>query len=249
MKHFILTRFNETYFAINNLNPNISINDEWLANRIKIFKSITVPSVYAQTDKEFTWIVKCNPKTPTWVRKELEGEYLVCYDEFDFNIKEDPSPAAPIYPKIWQKIIRQMTTDKEIITTALDSDDAIANDHINLVKNFIKPLMFFDFNRGLIKNKEGLFLHYKPMTSQFYSFMDYNTLHTVYHKTHHVNENIIKNQIEWGWLQNNHSNNVLNGSLICKTGIIKGKKTYPLKATETDIKILINKFPFISNFI
>jgi hypothetical protein len=248
MKHFIITRFND-YFPDDNpststaKNYHLGIENSWLEKRMEIFLQITVPSVVAQTDKEFDWIVKCHPKTPDWAKKKLSLLPLIaCYDETppQNSIKKQASIS-------FHKAIRKITQDKEIITSRLDTDDGLSNIYIKKIKENIRPKKFVDFTKGVVKTSHGLFYHYKHgHASQFCSYLDFGeSLDTVYHEYHSMIKNPIKiNEKYLGWLQNNHDFNITaehRKQLEIKIG--HSKYTEQVKSSDDQI----NKFyPFIN---
>lgn len=225
--------------------PQRGIEEDWLRRRLEIFLSITVPSVLCQTDTDFTWIIKCHPKTPDWAKKLLsDGPFIASYEEMEQHATINDQASC-----IFAKLIRKITTDPEIITTRLDSDDAIPKKHIELVKKYAKPNLFLDFSRGIVKNQWGIFVHYKPKVSQFCSFLEHSDhLRTVYHKIHisiRLNE-CIKNQVDFGWMQHNHTTNITNGSVPGEsTTMATFNKKYPYKATTADWDTLHEHYPFL----
>ena len=250
MKHFLITRFNDYFPSFDapshttNENPNKGIENDWLEKRLKIFKTITVPSIKCQTDKDFIWIIKCHPKTPDWAKLLLKDDcFIPSYDEIVKSHQVNTQASTT-----FAKIIRKITNDKEIITTRIDSDDAISKNHISLVKKYIKPNLFFDFSMGIVKNHNGIFVHYKPKVSQFCSYLDHNNeLLTVYHRFHIdiKKEECIKNQVDFGWMQHNHDTNITNGMIKDPNHNQTRNKEYPHKATKSDWDTLKLNYPFI----
>lgn len=242
MRHFLITRFNDYFPTFDDwshstsANPDQGIEEGWLRNRLEIFRTVTVPSVQYQSDPDFTWIIKCHPRTPDWARSILsDGPYIANYDgspQFSSVDRQASSTFA--------RLIRQITNDKEIITSRVDSDDALSRDYISLVKRHVKPQMFFDFSRGIVRNRWGIFIHYKPKVSQFCSYMESgNEIKTVYHKTHiaiHDSE-CLKNQVDWGWMQYNHTTNITLSAQF--------NKEYPYLATAADWPTLKENFPVL----
>jgi hypothetical protein len=241
MKHFILTRFNDIFPnsakpRLTADQPELGIVEEWLRKRIKIFYEITVPSIEQQTDKDFIWILKCHPRTPHWAKSKLKKDFIVSFDEFD-----GAQNKQLYYDFVFSNIIKKHTKDKEIITTRLDSDDAISNFHISMVKDFAKPKMFFDFRRGLVKSQGSLYYHIKSGVSQFCSYFSYKKNETVFKNYHPCikNEQCIIINTELGWFQNNMSNNIT-------VEIKKNRKYYEEnKINECDLFSILNKFLFL----
>ena len=231
MKHFIVTRFNDYFPCLPN--PHLGVDNDWLEKRINLLNKFTIPSVKNQTDKDFTWILKCHPKTPSWARKILDkGDFIVSYEEEVHKLINTQASVS------FAKIIRRLTKEKSIITTRLDSDDVISKNHISLVKKSIQPNAFFDIAKGIVKIKNEYFLHRKSGVSQFCSYMEHsNSLSTVYYKTHDLikNDECIKNYIDLGWMQNHHDSNI---SVSMKEG-----RVYPHKASYEDFKFMKKSYP------
>jgi hypothetical protein len=239
MKHFLITRFNDYFPTFDSIGLDVKNNDLgvdgfWLRKRMEIFQEFTVPCVESQTDKDFIWICKCHPKTPDWVKKILKNLNLIAsYEEIDY--KKTTSIQAEF---AFESVIKNITNDKEIITSRLDSDDGISKDYIKITKMSIKEGQFFDFTKGIVRNSNGLFFHEKKLTSQFCSYMEKKgELKTVYHQFHHLVQNPIKNQVDFGWLQNNHEINIttnLRNNL---------NRVYPNKASFLDYSNILDSYP------
>ncbi len=233
MDHFIITRFNDYFPNHRWIDPHLGIDEEWLEKRLRLLKEFTIPSIKAQTDRDFTWILKCHPKTPLWARRILDAEdFVVSYEEEIHNSINVQTSVS------FAKIIRRLTKEKHIITTRLDSDDVISKDHIRLVKEGVQLNKFFDFGSGIVKINDEYFLHHKLGTSQFCSYMEcLDTLLTVYHKIHIAigDDECVKNQVDLGWMQNHHDSNI--------GADLKKGRTYPFKATDADLKNLEKDFP------
>lgn len=247
MKHFLLTRFNDYYPGITaddatTKNPNIGIEDDWLRSRIDILNNLTAISVLCQSDQDFTWIIKCHPHTPVWARKKLSGPYINSYDEIEHYPTVDLQASHT-----FTRLIRKITPDKEILTTRLDSDDGVSKDFIALIKKYTQPNLFFDFSKGIVKNEWGIHVQHKPKTSQFCSYLEYRRdILTVYHRFHTTIESheCLKNQVDFGWLQYNHTT---NNSISKHTDNMRDfhDKVYPYKATTADWDTLKLHYPYI----
>ena len=101
---------------------------------------------------------------------------------------------------------------------------------------------------GIVKNHNGIFVHYKPKVSQFCSYLDHNNeLLTVYHRFHIdiKKEECIKNQVDFGWMQHNHDTNITNGMIKDPNHNQTRNKEYPHKATKSDWDTLKLNYPFI----
>ncbi len=45
----------------------------WLEDRVELFERYCLPSVAAQTDRRFSWIIYFDPQSPAWLRQRIEG--------------------------------------------------------------------------------------------------------------------------------------------------------------------------------
>ena len=239
MRHFVLTRFTGYIFGAR---PIIT-DDDWLNARLNIFEKITVPSIKNQSDKDFFWILRCDPYTPQWVIKRLKN-HDCCSVFFDYG-REESARNSGLCPLFFTNTIKKITTDKCIITTSLDSDDALATDHIKTVKNNIKPNMFFDFQNGLIKRKSGgLYIERPRLVTQFYSYMSTTEdVKIVYQIAHWRATNYIRNTSTIGWMQYNHSHNLTNGIVENIYDSESYQESYHSMYTE-----VCSQFPYLVKF-
>ena len=60
-KHIILTRFNLQY----DLLSDIHIQDNWLEERFRLFEQYCFPSIIAQTNQQFDWVILLSEYPPT----------------------------------------------------------------------------------------------------------------------------------------------------------------------------------------
>lgn len=119
--HIILTRFNLPSLGSESL---IRAKDGWLRDRIELFEKFCLPSVRAQTNRNFHWIIYLDPESPIWLKNRMN----------DLNV-----------PEIFTLIYRSSVSEGErisdikavcgpfrrmLITTNLDNDDALATDFV-----------------------------------------------------------------------------------------------------------------------
>jgi hypothetical protein len=102
-------------------------DEEWLTNRLELFRRYTYPSVVAQADQKFEWTGLVHKDSPDW--------FLNSFKEF---------------PRI---TIVQVEVDTEVgnpntVTINLDSDDAIARDFIKHARKQIHPEKVTYFETG-----------------------------------------------------------------------------------------------------
>lgn len=228
----MLTRFNERYPEIDN---ELCLDTKWLQTKVETFKKVTIPSIEAQTDQDFFWIVKFHKNTPSWVRNELKHPKII--SDFSFSVEIETeirerkmfdslyfikhSPCNLVICKwYFAKKIESTISPKTnyIITTSLDSDDALSLDHIEIVKKEIQPKCFFDFDIGIARvlENESKFIKYQitKNVSPFYSFCEpickQKRIKTVYHIPHHYVGNKCIRINQTGWLQTYDDTNLIN---------------------------------------
>ena len=127
-KHFIITQFN-----LRKLPYRAKVETDWVKwtqDRIKLFNRYCLPSFLNQSNKNFTWLIYFDSKTPqqfNHLLKELNDISFVklcfadSYDHFMVKYIED---------------IEKLSSNTEwIITTRCDNDDALQKDAVNTIQN------------------------------------------------------------------------------------------------------------------
>ncbi len=221
MKHYLITEWNVDMLDL-----------DWLRERQAFFEKFTLPSVQAQTNKDFTWVLVSDSRTPDEFKEVLDG-YPAEVFYFDF---ENYDWQAPQYEggagTIMQRSIDLEMIDRPlieyiglqdtdyVITSRLDNDDAIANDHIERVqteaaKRWNGKRFWLDFVRGL-KYSHGFVYPVNSPHSAFISFVEpptnlrttYQTCHTIAQETEFPVHGVRKG--EPSWLQHIHGGNIMN---------------------------------------
>ena len=127
--HVLLTRFNLPSRGPESL---IRAKEGWLARRAELFEFYAIPSVAAQTVKDFHWIVYFDPKSPGWLLDHLA-----------------PHVRSGIYTPIFREEAtwRDVGVDARLltgargeilITTNLDNDDALAMDFMERIQRLAR---------------------------------------------------------------------------------------------------------------
>ena len=86
---------------------------EWFRARLQLFRTFTVPSVAAQKDADFEWLLLANRTTPDWVIRELR------------DIVAGVHVAVTVGSPDHKDITRHFASCDIVLTTRLDSDDAL----------------------------------------------------------------------------------------------------------------------------
>jgi hypothetical protein len=133
-KHLLITRYNVPLTGWDkDRSGQETRNAEWLAHRQILFENYCVPGIKLQTEKDFTWLIYCDPNTPanalSMIRKSVEAlpfvsirladDYHACMRDIDHTM----SSAGKDY----------------VITSRLDNDDGLAIDYIETVQSHFIP--------------------------------------------------------------------------------------------------------------
>ena len=147
--HYLITRFNVkvTHFGPESMDSP-PMDPSWLSKRLNLFIKYCAPSVLAQTNKNFKWLIYFDPDTSTSVldkinflkKSEIDTEFI-----FTANF-------AAMLEDLVQKIKKASTPF--VINTRLDNDDVISNVFINDIQNAAHPQhnLIINFTRGFEYN-------------------------------------------------------------------------------------------------
>ena len=208
--HFLLTRFSAVFAG------TVPAQEEWLRYRLGFFVDACWSSVRAQQAADFTWLVLFDDRCPDDFREDVEslaeGTFTPIWSHetwssstFGMAIAETSQDGAGARP--W------------LLTTRLDSDDAIARDFMASVQREFTPTdgLFVDFPRGVQIDRGGSTYLYDQLSSPFLTLIERRRAgtppRTVYAARH-------ARAREWGplrevnappmWVQVIHGTNLLN---------------------------------------
>lgn len=127
--HFLLTRFNVEWAASLPADPSgkLHLDPGWLAPRLQLFERVCLPSVVAQTCRDFRWLLFASEETPEPFRSqmsELASAASVPTEIVWSGPWDDSLPAREVAAR----------TSAKTLTTRLDNDDAIARTHVGDVQ-------------------------------------------------------------------------------------------------------------------
>ncbi|MDQ7961589.1 glycosyltransferase [Flavobacterium lindanitolerans] len=131
-KHYLITRFN-----LRNPDWNVTKNnetlltDEWMEDRMWLFENFCFPSVVAQTNTDFNWLLFFDTTTPEKYKSAITN---LISDKT--NIKAFYIDGMPeFYPAIQQFISEDAQNVPYLITSRIDNDDCIHKNFINEVQH------------------------------------------------------------------------------------------------------------------
>jgi hypothetical protein len=119
--HAIMTRFN---VARPKHNEPIRLDPGWLARRFDLFEKYCLPSVAAQTARDFHWIIYFDAATPEPFLERMEA----CRRIFPFI----PYLSGEISAEFWPRSLEELLPARTpwILTTRFDNDDSLSVDHV-----------------------------------------------------------------------------------------------------------------------
>ncbi len=130
-QHYLITRFNlrNPNWDVTKNNETL-LNEDWMSSRIKLFENYCLPSVIAQTNKNFTWLLYFDTSTSGFykdvIKKLTENHSNILV--FFINGMDQ------FYPEIKSFIDVNSKQSDYLITSRIDNDDCIHKDFINEVQ-------------------------------------------------------------------------------------------------------------------
>jgi Putative rhamnosyl transferase len=214
----IVTRFNLPSAGVESL---IRAQEGWLRNRIELFERYCVPSVSAQTNRAFRWIIYLDPQSPQWLLDRLEP--LIAANVFTPIYREqvdEPDLIADIKETAGDEKV------DDLITINLDNDDGLAADFIDRVRSVpaagANVAIYFEY--GLIRTPSRLYLR-RDQTNAFASVRGpWDSARTCWADWHNLLGKHMQVRVVGGrpaWLQVVHGQNVSNrvrGRLVAVSG-------------------------------
>ncbi len=203
--HFVLTRFN-----VRNFYHKSEPTDEWLRERLRLFRIFCLPSLASQTCRSFTWLVFFDSQTPIWMRREI--------DELADGIFEPVFVEGAFDNDFLASYMADRVTSRYLITTRVDNDDAVASDFVETIQSSFEcqRLEFVNLVNGAQYARRRVYL--RPYTKNpFMSLVERvdETLPRTIYVDHHYRietQGPIRNvrTAHPMWLQVIHEGNVLN---------------------------------------
>ena len=134
MRHYLITRFNLRVPQWGKADKHgvPTLTPEWMEHRWELFQTHTVPSVIAQTNQQFTWLVL-----------------------FDVGTVVKDGPYLPLYcTENWLRQLQRWLAERPmnwVITTRLDNDDTIEPEFIATIQaNAGKKKEFINLPNGSV---------------------------------------------------------------------------------------------------
>ena len=147
-EHYILTHFN-TRFKWSKKGRRSSSqkapDKSWMKHRISLFDKYCYPSIIAQTNKNFKWLIFLDDETTD---KKLFHKYVECKKIF---LKDYKIWSYKIASNEIKKILDKKT--EWVLTTRFDCDDSLSKHYIDTIqKRFIENDMILNPTLGITYN-------------------------------------------------------------------------------------------------
>ena len=132
--HFLITRYNVPLEGWDKDKAGQPTRDEtWHAHRKKLFEQFCVPSIRAQSNKEFTWLIYCDKNTPAELLREINHSLK--------DVRQAVIRFAEDYHDCMRDIDHQMAnvSTQYVITSRLDNDDGLGIDYMETIQKHFVP--------------------------------------------------------------------------------------------------------------
>jgi hypothetical protein len=133
--HLVLTRFSIRSSGVGYKNQ---WDEAWFDRRLDLFEQHCLPSVLGQTSQDFTWLVFCDPVTPPEVTDRLRA----LSDKITIADCRRYTSVPGKAPDDLRDLDKFVAPGSEVvITTRLDSDDALHRSALELVQRHAAPFL------------------------------------------------------------------------------------------------------------
>ena len=186
-EHFLITRMNLGYIERSKskgINPDI-----WLEKRMMLFFRNCIPSILAQSNFNFTWIIYLDRMTPKKYIDELKENLAVLKNvKLFFKFGHFNSIFIYVADDIRSLVSNQTT---HLITSRVDSDDMLHRDYISKVQRLFSGQDYQPINFDLgyfYHNSKGVVGITKFECNSFITLIEKineaKSFKTVWHKIH-----------------------------------------------------------------
>lgn len=208
--HVILTRFN-IRFVEDPAAPSIGVDPAWLAERFDLFERYCLPSILAQSEQRFSWIIFFDSATPEPFAERARA--LAALRPGIFPVFCDRLP-LPVVKQTIRDILPE--PPEWLLTTRFDNDDGL---HVDFVASLqasqrFTRTEFLNCPAGIILQGERAYLQRHP-SNAFISlsepFSDFGTIFSINRHVYASDTHPVR-QVDPSpkWLQVVHDSNISN---------------------------------------
>jgi hypothetical protein len=205
--HVFLTRFNLPTGGREQL---IRAQEGWLRKRALLFEGYCLPSMAAQTNRDFKWLIYFDPESPAWLLEKVrqwsaEGEFSPV-----LRASVDRAELISDLKRLIGEGRSQM-----LLTTNLDNDDGLSSDFVDRLQHAASGTnrRAIYLTRGLILSDSRLYLN-RDRGNAFCSVVEpWNEATTCWLDWHNLlGRHMDVQEVDGspGWLQVVHGGNVSN---------------------------------------
>ncbi|WP_053975595.1 glycosyltransferase [Mangrovimonas xylaniphaga] len=214
-KHYLVTRFNLKNPSWNTTKNNETLlTDEWMEHRMWLFENFCLPSILAQSNQNFKWLIffdnSTSDKFKEQIHELLKGHDIILPFFIDGMVS--------FHPSIMDFITQDASKDDYIITSRIDNDDCISKYYIDTVQKQFNQQSFLaiDIVKGyslqispevMLGKKEHVF---NPFISLIEKKENFKTVWQSDHNMWKTENRIVKVTKERLWMSIIHEKNKVN---------------------------------------
>jgi hypothetical protein len=161
LDHVVLTRFSAVH-----VDGQPPMPADLLSYRLGFFRDACVPSVRAQTERDFRWLVFLDDRCPDDFREEIE--------ELGHDLFEPVWGHRLFWSGVASDAVAERSQAPYLVTTRFDSDDALARDFVATVQAHCRGRngVFVNLTRGLQVDRSGAVYRYDHRSNPFLSYVE-----------------------------------------------------------------------------
>jgi len=172
-EHYLITRFNlrNPKWTVTK-NNELLLTKEWMDERFELFANFCLPSVVAQTQKNFKWLIYFDSGTAEEYRQQISS--LINSHPFIEIFYIDGMPN--LIPSI-KRYLSENSKSEYLITSRIDNDDCISINFIDQVQQQFEKQDYFaiDFTSGYTLNMDPIMIGKKEhIFNPFISLIEMN---------------------------------------------------------------------------
>lgn len=159
-----ITQFNLGYLEDSRILRFHRSPDDWMESRIELFKRYTIPTLLAQLDRSFRWLVLVDRNTDEFFLNQLHD----CNSRNVFSII---NTSASDFRNDVIRFLKSELLGETIVTVRLDSDDGFFPHFVSFLRTKTLQVESFptglNFDWGLIADTNTGILYKKKFRSNF----------------------------------------------------------------------------------
>lgn len=237
MQHLVVSRFNVR------LRGHAPRTEDWLRSRLELFRTYTVPSIRSQRTQCDRWLIFCDAGSPAWLGPSL-SEALA-----GIPAAEPVWIDEPFWDCVRPEIARRAGTEGKLITTRLDTDDAVARGFLGAVQEAARGIEFgaLNFLHGAQLHGTRVYRRSDP-SNPFISFVEQGSEDplTVFVDEHHLLDRhgpLTQVRTSPLWLQAIHGDNAANSVSGIRTSATRVLRDFDLAVVprETPAEVALDR--------